>query len=153
MKPRVLNVETAVALLGLLSMGGSHAEQQLPPAHATDFTSSTYFEPPHEQQVKLKLSGAESLPLPGAWQDIRQLKIETFTVDGKPEMIVRAPQCNFAPLDGVANSSGPIELQTGDGKFRLSGEGFLWRQEDNSLTISNNVHTVIQAGTFRLSAP
>ena len=140
-------------MIFLFVVTASHAEQQLPPAHATDFTSSTYFEPPHEQQVKLKLSGAESLPLPGAWQDIRQLKIETFTVDGKPEMIVRAPQCNFAPLDGVANSAGPIELQTGDGKFRLSGEGFLWRQEDNSLTISNSEHTVIQAGTIRLSAP
>ena len=52
--------------------------QQVPVGHATDFVSSTYFEPPNDQQVKLKLSGAEALPLPGGLQDIRQLKIETF---------------------------------------------------------------------------
>lgn len=127
--------------------------QQVPVGHATDFTSSTYFEPPHEQQVKLKLSGAEALPLPGGLQDIRQLKIETFEVTGKTEMIVRAPQCNFALLDGVANSAGHMELQSGDGKFRVEGDGFLWRQNDQLLIISNNVHTVIKSGVLQFSPP
>jgi len=52
-----------------LSVLTDHA-QQVPVGHATDFVSSTYFEPPNEQQVKLKLSGAEALPLPGGVQDI-----------------------------------------------------------------------------------
>jgi len=111
--------------------------------HATDFTSVSYFEPPHEQQVKMKLSGAEALPLPGGLLDVRELRVETFGLDGKTQVVVRAPQCNYSPFDGVANSAGHIELQSGDGKFQVEGEGFLWRQNASSLTISNRVRTVI----------
>ena len=135
-----------------ISISAVHA-QQVPVGHATDFVSSTYFEPPNEQQVKLKLSGAEALPLPGGLQDIRQLRIETFEITGKTEMIVNAPQCNYSLFDGVANSAGHMELQTGDGKFRVEGDGFLWRQNDQLLIISNNVHTVIKSGVFQFSAP
>ena len=37
-----------------------------------------------------------------------------------------------------------LKLQTGDGKYRVEGEGFLWRQSDSFLTISNHVRTVIE---------
>lgn len=63
--------------------GASDHAQQLPVGHASDFTSSQYFEPPHEQLVKMKLSGAEALPLPGGALDVRQLRVETFGLDGK----------------------------------------------------------------------
>lgn len=126
--------------------------QQLPQGHATDFTSHSYYEPPNEQKVKIKLTGAEASPLPGGLLDVKRLQVESYALDGKIQMIVRAPQCNYAPLDGVANSAGRLEMQTGDGNFRIQGEGFLWRQDDSTLIISNHVHTVIQAGTFSLSA-
>ena len=122
--------------------------QSVPVGHATDFTSSTYYESPHETQVKIRLSGAEASPLPGGLLDVKQLRIETFSVNGKPEVIVHAPQCTYAPLDGVASSAGPLEMRTGDGKLRVEGEGFLWRQGDSSLTISNHVHTVIDLPAF-----
>ena len=32
------------------------------PKHANDFTSTEYFEPPHQRQIKSILSGAEALP-------------------------------------------------------------------------------------------
>jgi len=117
--------------------------QQLPVGHATDFTSSQYFEPPHEQQVKMRLSGAEALPLPGGLLDVRQLRVETFGLDGKTQVVVRAPQCSYAPLDGVANSAGHMDLQSGDGKIHVEGDGFLWRQTTSALTISNHVRTLI----------
>jgi hypothetical protein len=44
----------------------------------------------------------------------------------------------------MANSPGHLQLQAGDGKFHVEGEGFLWRQNDSFLTISNNVRTVIE---------
>jgi hypothetical protein len=44
----------------------------------------------------------------------------------------------------VANSPGHLQVQTGDGKFRVEGDGFLWRQSDSFLTISNNVRTVVE---------
>ena len=118
--------------------------QPLPAGHATDFTSDSYFEPPHEQQVKVRLSGAEASPLPGGLLEVKKLKVETFNTAGRTELVVRAPQCIYAPLDGVASSAGHLELRSGDGKFRVDGDGFLWRQNESSLTISNRVRTVIE---------
>jgi hypothetical protein len=133
----------AAAVIFFIAAAADRA-QQMPVGHATDFTSNTYFEPPNDQKVKMRLSGAEALPLPGGLLDVKQLRVETFSLDGKTEMIVRAPQCTYAPMDGVASSAGRLELQTGDGKFRVEGEGFLWRQNDSLLIISNRVQTVIE---------
>jgi hypothetical protein len=127
--------------------------QQIPPGHATDFTSNTYYEPPHEQQVKMRLSGAEASPLPGGLLDVKQLRIEVFEPDGKLQAIVRAPQCTYAPMDGLASSAGHLVMETSDGKMRTEGDGFLWRQSDNSLTISNNVYTAIKTGIWKLTVP
>ncbi len=111
---------------------------------ATDFTSEQYYEAPNEQAVKLRLSGASADPLPGGLLEVKRLKIETFSTNGVMQATVQAPQCTFAPLDGVASSAGKLELQSGDGKFRVEGEGFLWRQNESSLVISNRVRTVIE---------
>jgi hypothetical protein len=127
--------------------------QQQPLGHATDFVSNTYHQPPNERQVKVRLSGAEASPLPGGFLDVKQLRVETFSASGKPEAVVIAPQCVYSPMDGVASSAGRLEMRTGDGKFRIEGEGFLWQQADNSLTISNQVHTVIKAGTRKMTLP
>lgn len=113
--------------------------------HASDFTSVEYFEPPHQQQMKSRLSGAEAQPQAGGLLVIQQLRLETFNMNGKPELIVSAPECVYDTFNHVANSSGHLKAQTGDGKFRVEGDGFLWRQNDSFLTISNHVHTVIES--------
>ena len=111
---------------------------------ATDFTSEQYFEAPNDQLVKMRLSGASAEPLPGGLLEVKRLKIETFSTNSTLLAVVRAPQCTFAPLAGVASSAGPLELRSGDGKFRVEGQGFLWRQNESSLIISNRVQTVIE---------
>jgi hypothetical protein len=121
--------------------------------HATDFTSDEYFEPPNQQRVKMRLSGASASPLPGGLLDITDLRIETFNLSGRSEEVVRAPECIYAPYDGLANSAGHVDMATSDGKIAISGDGFLWRQSDNSLTISNNVHTVIKMKGLLPSLP
>jgi hypothetical protein len=127
--------------------------QQIPAGHATNFTSNTYYEPPHEKQVKMQLSGSEASPLPGGLLDVKQLRIEVFDLDGKLQATLRAPQCTYALMDGYASSAGHLEMQTSDGKIRTEGDGFLWRQSDNSLTISNHVYTVIKTGIWKLTVP
>ena len=112
--------------------------------HASDFTSVEYFEPPHQQQMKSRLSGAEAQPQAGGLLVIRQFKLETFNENGRPELIVSAPECVYDTFNRVANSPGHLQLQAGDGKFHVEGDGFLWRQNDSFLTISNNVHTVLE---------
>ena len=152
MKLRAANFCRALGVCGILLAAATDHAQPTPLGHATDFMSESYFEPPHDQQVKLRLSGAEASPLPGGLLDVKQLRVETFNEVGKPEMLVRAPQCTYAPLDGVANSAGRLELQTGDGKFRVEGEGFLWRQGVSSLTISNRVRTTIDLPIMNANA-
>ena len=98
------------------------------PATRTDFTTTEYYEPPHQQQVKSILSGAEAQPQPGGLLIIKQLKLRTFYPDGQPDMIVTAPECIYDTMSGTASSAGPLHLQNGDGKFMVEGEGFLWRQ-------------------------
>ena len=118
--------------------------QQNTSGHASDFSSVEYYEAPHQQQVKSRLSGAEALPEPGGLLVVKQLKLETFDLNGKPEIIVDAPECVYDTLNGVATSPGKLQMRTGDGKFRVEGEGFLWRQTNSFLTISNHVRAVIE---------
>jgi hypothetical protein len=115
---------------------------------ANDFTSVEYFDAPHAQQIRSRVSGAQGLPQPGGRFVIKQFKLEMFTEDGKPEWIVTAPECVYDSMNYTANSAGPLQLQTGDGKVRVDGDGFLWRQNDSFLTISNNVQTVIENSTM-----
>jgi hypothetical protein len=127
-------------------------------------SSVTYFEPPDEQQINLRLSGAEMSPLPGALFDVKQLKVEQFNREGKLQAVVRAPQCLYT-LDGVASSAGPLDLSLDEDRVHIQGEGFLWQQKEHSvvtsnqvqtvmapsLVISNQVRTVIKMGNWKLT--
>lgn len=143
-RPTILAVLLAAGTVWLAAAGSPARDQ--PSGRATDFTTIEYHEAPNQRQVKIILSGAEALPQSGGQLIVRQLKLQTFTLDGKPDMVVTAPECIYDTLGGTARSAGSLQLQTGDGKFRVSGEGFLWRQANSSLTISNQVRTVIETG-------
>jgi hypothetical protein len=142
----------ASGLLFLSGFTGSYAQSDVL-GHATDFSSDQYFEPPNQQRVKMRLTGTSASPLPGRALNITDLKIETFNLSGQTEAIVHAPECIYAPYDGLARSAGHLELQTANGKITITGDGFLWRQSDNSLTISNNVHTVIKMKALQPNLP
>jgi hypothetical protein len=118
--------------------------------HASDFTSVEYYEPTNQQpqQIKSIMSGAEALPQPGGLLIIKQLKLEMYNPDGRLEWVVNAPECIYDTFKGVANSPGHLQVRTGDGKFRTEGDGFLWRQSEQKLNISNNVCTVIENGAL-----
>lgn len=118
--------------------------QQNTAGHASDFSSVAYFDAPHAQQMKSRLSGAEALPQAGGLLAIKQLKLEKFDVDGKLEAVAEAPDCVYDTMNGMANSPGHLQMRTGDGNLRIEGEGFLWRQTNQWLTISNHVQTVIE---------
>ena len=131
---------------------GVHAQQN-GLQHANDFTSTEYYGPTNHQQIKSILSGAEALPQPGGLLLIKQLKLEMFNPDGKLEWVVNAPECVYDTFKGVANSPGHLEVRTGDGKIRTDGDGFLWRQSEQKLTISNNVCTVFENGAKIITKP
>jgi hypothetical protein len=136
-----------IAGVALLFATVSNGRAQQPgPQHANNFTTTEYYEPPHQQQIKSILSGAEALPQPGGRLIVKQLKLETFNLDGELEVTIMAPECIYDTLNGVANSPGHLQVRTGDGRIHLEGDGFLWRQSDSFLKISNNLLTVIKMG-------
>jgi hypothetical protein len=121
--------------------------------HSTDFVSNQYFEPPNQQKVKVRISGTSATPTAdNKAMVITDLRIERFKLTGETEVTITAPQCTYS-FDGVANSAGHLEFETGDGKMKTTGDGFLWRQSDNSLTISNNVCTLLQMNALKISVP
>lgn len=118
--------------------------QQIPIASgATDFNSVQYYKAPHQQDIECLFSGAEADPLPGGLLLIKQAKIEKFYLTGKLQVVAEAPECVYDPVNNIANSAGEVHVRTGDGKLKIDGEGFLWRQNDSLFTISNQVETVI----------
>jgi hypothetical protein len=118
--------------------------QQNTASHASDFSSVEYFEPPHQTLMKSRLSGAEAQPQPGGLLAIKQFKLEMFDTNGLLQVVVKAPECVYDTQSGLANSAGHLRVETADGKSHVEGDGFLWRQTNSFLTISNNVHTVIE---------
>jgi len=136
---RILSVFMAAGLLA----GAVRAQQNLA-GRANNFSSVEYFEPPHQRQMKSRLSGAEAQPQAGGLLAIKDLKLEMFNTNGAPEMVVKAPHCVYDTKRGEANSPGHLRLETGDGDSHIEGDGFLWRQSSSLLTISNNVRTVVE---------
>ncbi|MDB6064524.1 MAG: LPS-assembly protein LptD [Pedosphaera sp.] len=100
--------------------------------------------------MQMELSGSEAQPLAGSKVLLKQMKIRTFPeTGGDAQMIAEAPECIYDLKKQQADSAGPLQVHTGDGRFRIEGNGFVWQQSDSSLVISNQVHSVIkaQAGT------
>lgn len=100
----------------------------------------------HESTGRPKsvLMGAEAQPLPDGIYKIKEVRLETFHEDGAREFLVTAAECTFDQRQRHVFSPGPLEIQTGDGRFAIKGEGFEWRQAEARLVISNNVETIIQ---------
>ncbi len=149
-------------LSGFLLAGGAGCFPVLPisglaqPAltgRATGFNSVEYYAAPNPQQIKTRMSGAEAQPLAGGLLVIRRLQLETFNTNGVLLAVVEAPECVYDTTRGIASSAGPLTVQTGNGKIRLEGVGFLWRQSDSFLTISNHVRTTIESETKGAIAP
>jgi hypothetical protein len=137
------NFQNSILIFLFIFALRAQAQQTLPIISATNFNANTYFEPPNQNRVKMKLTGAQAIPRPNSQLDLKNLKVEMFGTNGDSQVIVLAPRCTYAPLDGTANSAGHLQLLMSDGKFRVDGDGFLWRQNELSLSISNHVHTII----------
>jgi len=133
-----------LALAACLAAMFAGAQSPLMFGKVSDFKVPEYFDPPNHKQMKTFLRGAVAEPDANGQIHITQLKLETFHEDGSREMIVEAPQCTYDYTNRVASSSGPIEATSGDGRLHIQGTGFMLGITNKSLTISNNVHTVIK---------
>ena len=137
--PSFILILTAFVALGFYAV---HAQQGTA-AHANDFSSASYYDAPHQTVMKSRLAGAEAQPLAGGLLAIKQLKLERFETNGALQVVIQAPDCVYDTGKGTATSPGHLRVETADGKSRVEGDGFLWRQKNGFLTISNHVQTVI----------
>lgn len=142
---RGILLATVLALITGFCGGTRAGAQQLPAGgSATDFSSVEYFDAPNQQQIKSRISGAEAQPLSGGLLQIIQVKLERFDVAGRLQFVASAPECTYDPANGIASSPDDVHLRTGDDGLRIDGKGFLWRQSESFLTISNQIQTVIE---------
>ena len=147
----------AVLLAGCKKSGDSAAHSPARPDatnHSQGFISSGYYPAPNSTQVKMRLTGVDAQPLPGnLLVVIKQPKLESFYTNGGLRAVMEAPECIYDTQSNTVNSAGHLQLRNGDGKLRIEGDGFLWRQDDSSLTISNHVYSVVKTSAWKLNLP
>ena len=114
---------------------------------AKKLSSLKYYEPPNDRQVEVRFTGVEVTPLPDALYHVNKLTIEKYSATGKLEYVARAPECTYAQFDGIASSPGPLEIEMGNGNAFVDCEGFQWNQKDETLVLSNHVHTIFKSGS------
>lgn len=141
---RFARVAVLAACLPVFLLG---VAQQFPPGMMfKNFSVPEYHPAPNVTRMKTLLQGAEAVPQEDGTILIKKLKIETFRVDGEGEFVMLADDCLYDPKQRTARSPGFLDMKTADGRFSTVGMGFLWRENESVLIISNSVHTVIQTG-------
>ena len=143
----------AVLLGGWVMFVLSAGAGQQASTRVKDFNWPEFYDPPHQNQMKLLLAGAEAQPQPNGKFLIKELKLETYRENGEREVTVVAPECVYDSAHRVANSAGRLQVRTGDGQFAIEGEGFLWQQTNSTLIISNRVHTIVRPGPRKAGPP
>ena len=106
------------------------------------FKFAEYFSE-RQTQMKSLLEGATGRRRDDGTILLTGAKLQTFKLNGDPEITVEAPQCVHDPKTRSVSSEGALSVRTADGKFALSGEGFRYGQTNQWLIISNNVRTTI----------
>jgi len=110
----------------------------------TDFKVPEFHEAPNQKQLKSLLVGAVAEPNANGEIKITGLRVESYQEDGTIESVVEAPECVYNYKSRQASSAGHIQARTGDDRMSIEGDGFLLTITNKSLTISNNIRTVIR---------
>jgi len=140
-------ISTILFLAALTALGGFAAAgraQQNVAGHANNFSSVEYFDPPHQQHMKSRLSGAEARPQAGGRLLIQDLKLEIFYTNGARRRSSRRRTAFMTRKAAWRIRRGTCGWRRATAIPHVEGDGFLWRGSSSLLTISNNVRTVIE---------
>jgi hypothetical protein len=97
------------------------------------------------------MTGAQAIPQPGNQVLIKGLHIETYDKAGVTNLIVEAPECQFDYSSKNAWSAGPLLVRDALGRFTLKNDsGFLWKQTNSFLSVSNKVRVTIRKDMLKL---
>ena len=120
---------------------------------ASNFSTSEYYPPPNYTNLQFQLSAARAQLLPGDRQKLTNVKLQTFKVNGEVEIVIEVPECIYDQAIRTVGSPGPLRVQSGDGRFRIAGDGFAYRQGESRLVISNRVHATVELPTTNAAGP
>ncbi|MBC8096688.1 MAG: hypothetical protein H7Y43_12835 [Akkermansiaceae bacterium] len=147
---RLVKSLLAAATLGLvtlsphLEISHSHA-QQVTGMRASHFrVQLETYPPPFERQIKTLLEGSQAEPQPGGKVLLSQPSLKYFTTNGTVEVQARSANCLFDTMSHNVSSTNILQVEMANGKFYTEGRGFLMRRTNNSIFLSNEVHTVIR---------
>ena len=136
--------------LGALAFAGTALFSLLAHAQPVSFGKGTnvkyrdYYDPPNQSKLRAVVQGSEAVPEGRSRVRMKNLHIESFHENGELESIVDAPDCIYDHESRTASSDGPMKARTADGRMRIEGTGFSLTLTNKSLTISNNVRTVMR---------
>ena len=105
-----------------------------------------------KRALKLLVLGAQARPQLSGLLLLTEMRIESYSEEGKTNLIIRSPECLLNAKARVASSSGPLEMQSGDGNLSIQGQGFLCYLTNFSLFISNQVQTVVRREMVKSAA-
>ena len=101
------------------------------------------FPAPNQTQIKTLLEGARARPLTNGLTEVIDARAQSFRTNGQAEMKVTTPECVHDKDRHEIRSASTLRVQTGDQKFLIEGEGFLWQSTNSMLFISNRVHSIV----------
>lgn len=137
-------VEFSLVCFGLLVAMPVIAQSPALLGQANKLRVPEFYPAPNQRQFKSLLQSATAQPISAEEVRATQVRVETFREDGSVESVVEAPECVYNFRSRTIRSAGPIEARTGDGRMHLQGEGFQLTLTNKSLTVSNNLRTVIR---------
>lgn len=118
--------------------------QTLPFGKITDFQIPEFYPPPRENQLRALVRGAEAEAIGPAVFLIRRPTIHTVDPEGRTNLVLQAADCIYDANSRTAWSTNWIVATDGTGEITVSGRGFVWRQQDLTLIISNEVRSTVK---------
>jgi lipopolysaccharide transport protein LptA len=99
-----------------------------------------------KDKLKAVVTGKNAKPQKNGLVLVNQFRMESYREGdrNKKDLIIEAPECYFNPTNYDATSASKFQVQTGDGRFSIAGEGWEWRQASGVLAVSNRVQTVVR---------
>ncbi|MCC6822496.1 MAG: hypothetical protein IT579_17340, partial [Verrucomicrobia subdivision 3 bacterium] len=90
---------------------------------ANNFSTSEYYAGTNYTKLQFQLSAAQARSLSGDRQLLTKVKLLSFKLTGEPELVIEVPECVYDQNTRTVGSPGPLQVQSGDGRFRIAGDG------------------------------
>jgi hypothetical protein len=159
-----MNWRPHLAMAGLagLLLAGIHcgwAAQTVPPVGglaaqggtAGAFRVPEYYDKPNSGKLRSLLTGTVPALQPDGTLRLATVRLMTFDLDGTTNLVFTGTNCLLDAKNRIVYSADRLEMRTGDERLYVSGTGFLFRQTNSQIIISNQVHTIIRGAPGPLS--